>query len=215
MQACNKTIRNNTKAKYICKLEKNHTGRCDKAPFLKDLRVSFPKGAAKINQDAYHTRGNKTKPYKNRSFRWDHAISKKKESRLKNKKNLGIPKKEYATQEQCYLVAKKLTRLIYEMKNAPSYPKSIIKYLDKKPVSNKCRCPLCLKILDINDFSKAKWGKAEIEMWHNFPLSEKAIRHVTNNMSWGHRDCNIAQGEKTTKKTLSWFKTILKEHKLI
>jgi len=215
MKICNKIIRRGTEVNFLCQLKNNHEGRCDKTPFLNELKVSFPKVAEKIEQDAYHSRGNKTKPYKNRSFRWDRPISLESASGLKNKMKLGIPKKEYATQKQCHQVAKKLTRLVYEMKNAPPCPKSIIKYLDKKPASNQCRCPLCLRILDINDFSAAEWGKAKIEMWHNFPLSERKINHVAGNMSWGHRECNIAQGEKTTEEVLLWFKKILKEHKLI
>jgi len=212
---CLKVIRPNSKNKIKCRLERGHGGKCNPYPFLEELKKTHRKIANKIIQDAYHSRGNKTKPFKNRSFRWDRPISQGEASKLKSKKNLGIPKKEYSSEEECFKVARKLTRLIYEMQNSPDCPKKIKKYLDKKPdkKKNPCGCPLCLEKLDILDFDKNVWGKAEIELWHIDPLKDSEINHNEDNLGWGHRTCNIAQQERNTDDTIKWMDKIVKKHK--
>lgn len=214
MEYCNKTIRPDSQARFKCKKEKRHSDKCESTPFLNHLKTfsngKFRKVAEKIEQDAYHTRGNKTRPFKNRSFRWDTPVENPEQH--KNEKNLGIPKKEYAAQEECFKVAQKLTRLIYEMAGAPKCPPEITKLLDKKPICNSAKCPICNGSLDINDFRKAKWGKALIEMCHVQPLSEHKVMHNYKNMSWAHRECNIAQGEKSIPTFLKWISGILKSH---
>lgn len=212
---CDKVIRENSQSKFCCKLEKNHRGKCNPFPFLNHLKKTYRKIAEKIIQDAYHTRGNKTKPYKNRSYRWDTPISQEEASRLKNQENKGIPKKEFSSQEECFKVAKKLTRLIYEMDGAPDCPIEIIKYLDKAPdkTNNPCKCPLCLEKLNIDDFNENVWGKAKVELWHVEPLKDSEVQHKAENMEWGHRTCNIAQQERTTAQTVNWMEKIVKKHR--
>lgn len=214
---CNKVLRKNTESKFQCKLEKGHEGRCNPHPFLDHLKESHRRIADKIIQDAYHTRGNKTKPYKNRSFRWDRPISPAEAQKLKNRKNLGIPKKEYSPQEDCFKVARKLTRFIYEMEGSPDCPVEIKKYLDKVPdkKGNPCVCPLCLEEMNISDFDAATWGKAVIELWHIKPLSAEKVLHTEDNLGWGHRTCNIAQQERTTEDAIKWMESIVEKHKKI
>ncbi len=213
---CNKIKRKSAK-NFECKLANGHTGKCNSFPFLAHLKTTNSKIAKKIEQDAYHTRGNKTKPFKNRSFRWDNPISNNQASTMKTQKNKGIPKKEYATQEECFKVAQKLTRLVYEMENAPECPDEIKPYLDQVPdkVNNPCICPLCKEKLDIHSFGESQWGQAVIELWHTKPLNETTFEHNANNIAWGHRACNIAQNDKTLSETLDWFEEILKAHNRI
>jgi len=213
---CNKISRKSAK-NFECKLAQGHLGICNPFPFLAALKNSNPKVAKKIEQDAYHTRGNKTKPFKNRSFRWDNAISNQQALTMKTLQNQGIPKKEYATQEDCFKVAQKLTRLVYEMGNAPDCPDEIKLYLDQIPnkQNNPCVCPLCKEKLNIQDFNNSLWGQAVIELWHIKPLNENTFEHNVDNIAWGHRACNIAQNDKTLDDTLDWFEKILKAHNRI
>lgn len=214
LEYCNKIIRLDSQAKFRCKKEKGHTGRCQPTPFLNHFKeynnAEYGKVAQKIEQDAYHTRGNKTRPFKNRSFRWDTPVENPKEH--KDEENLGIPKKEYASQEECFQVAQKLTKLAYEMAGAPKCPPEIEKRLDKKPIPNNARCPICKGFLDINDFKKAEWGKALIEMCHIYPLGEDKIMHNYENIGWAHRHCNIAQQERSIPEFLKWISKILEAH---
>ena len=98
------------------------------------------------------------------------------------------------------------------MMGAPVCPPEIERLLDKKPTQNNAKCPICNRPLNINDFGKAKWGKALIEMCHVLPLSEHKVMHNYENMSWAHRECNIAQGEKSIPEFLVWISDILKAH---
>lgn len=213
---CNKIKRKSTK-NFECKLLTGHSGKCNSFPFLEDLKITNPKITQKIKQDAYHTRGNKTKPFKNRSFRWDSPISNKQALTMKGLKNQGIPKKEYSTQEECFKVAQKLTRLVYEMENAPDCPYEIIRYLYQVPdkQNNTCICPLCKEKLNIQDFDNSQWGQAVIELWHTKPLNEIMFEHNADNVEWGHRACNIAQNDKNLDETLDWFEKILNAHNRI
>lgn len=211
---CNSIIRKGDRQSR-CKLITGHQGRHNLYPFLDDLNANYPKIAKKIKQDAYHTRGNKTKPYKNRSFRWNPiTIPLEEVENFKAQNRLGIPRKESATQEECFEVARKLARLVYEMRNAPACPPNIAEYLDQIPdaENNPCLCPLCRQPLDIDDFGRSLWGKAVIELWHIIPLSDNNLGHNAENTTWGHRICNIAQGERTTEQTLDWMVEILKEN---
>jgi hypothetical protein len=93
-----------------------------------------------------------TKPFKNRSHRWDIAISQAAALTMKSQKNKGIPQKEYATQDECFRVAQKLARLVYEMDNTPHCPKNISEHLDQVP--DKVVIP---KVLIIFNLSKPKF----------------------------------------------------------
>ena len=53
-------------------------------------------------------------------------------------------------------------------------------------------------------FSLAQRGKAEIETAHSDPR-----KHTADNVGFAHRECNIAQGNKTLKEFYSWMKEIL------
>ncbi len=215
MEFCNKILRSGTLSNMECKLEKDHHGICDSYPFLKHLILIQKKLSDKIKQDAYHTRGNKTKPFKNRSVRWDRPISQEEAKNLKNENDLGIPKKEHSSQEECFKVARKITRLIYEMDDAPVCPPEIQKYLDQEPdkKDNPCICPLCLEKIKISDFKENVWGMAKIELWHITPLSDNTPNHDADNLGWGHRTCNIAQQERTTDETIDWMESLVKKHR--
>jgi hypothetical protein len=228
MKFCSKKIK--TTSKILCKLEENHKGKCNAHPYLQGLELDIKNSSAsdkdkklfkkivdKIKQDSYNTRGNTTKPFKNRSFRWDTPISKDEALKMKKSKSTGIPKKEFATEVECYKVAQKLTRLIYEMKNAPKCPENIIPFLDKTPdpIKNPCICPLCKEKLNINDFLDSIQGQAKLELWHLEPLTENVSKHNAQNISWGHRECNVAQGDRSTNETLEWMKKIIKANKML
>ncbi|TAE08746.1 MAG: hypothetical protein EAZ95_16860 [Bacteroidetes bacterium] len=218
---CNQIIRQGGERQTLCKLPIGHTGRHNASPFLDTLRLTHEAIADKIERDAYNSRGRgaSNNLYKNRSFRWDVTITESQAQTLINegKTNYGIPLKEYATQEDCFLVAQKLTRLVYEMINAPICLPEVIALLDTppNPQQNPCICPLCKKPIDINEFALNEHGEGFIQIWHIEPLTEQEHRHKADNVAWGHGMCNTAQGERSTQETINWMFEIVKAHNLV
>jgi hypothetical protein len=112
-----------------------------------------------------------------------------------------------ASYENCMAVALKLTRLVYGMLNAPAPSEDVRVYLETVfgPVApGSTGCQVCLAPIDFRLFAAARRGRAEIETAHANPRI-----HTAENTGFAHRECNIAQGNKTIIEFYQWVATIL------
>lgn len=113
-----------------------------------------------------------------------------------------------ATYEACMDVAKKLTWLAYGVDGCPPPPNPSREYLEALfgPIApGSTTCLVCRDPIDFGDFAKAKRGKAVIETSHSNPRL-----HTGDNVGFAHRDCNIAQGNKTLDEFYDWIAGILR-----
>lgn len=220
MEFCNKPIDSTSQyagiAQHRCHLSKGHSGKCEEFPFLDHLKECNRQVAEKIKRDATMTTGAAWKSADagpNRILRWvmllddeqllDYGID-------MNQLKPGVIAKlreKAADYDSCILVAAKLTWLVYQMENAPTPPDNIKTYLESlfgkmKPCS--AQCVICRLPLDYNLFYKAARGKAAIETCHKNPRL-----HNPENVGFGHRECNIAQGPKTLSEFYKWISDIL------
>lgn len=220
MKFCRKII--NSKSQYAaiaqhrCHLPEGHSGRCEEFPFLNHLKDCNKQVAEKIKRDATMTTGAAWKSANagpNRILRWVMLLDDK---RLldygidMNQLKPGVIAKlreKAADYNSCILVAAKLTWLVYQMKNAPAPPDNIKSYLEAlfgKMQTGTTQCVICKLPLDYNLFAKAAQGKAAIETCHKDPRL-----HNPENVGFGHRECNIAQGAKTLSEFYNWIRDIL------
>lgn len=220
MKFCNKIITTRSKyadaAQHKCHCPKGHSGKCDEFPFLKHLKSVAPSVAKKIKRDATKTTGAAWKSKDagpNRILRWVMMLDD--EDLLKygldmSKLKPGIISKlreKAADYDSCILVAAKLTWLVYQMENAPIPPTDIRKYLENlfgEMEPNSTLCVICKLPLDFNLFNLAVRGKAAIETCHKNPRM-----HNPDNVGFGHRECNIAQGNKSLDEFYSWINGII------
>lgn len=220
MEFCNKPISSSSQysdvAQHVCHCPKNHSGKCQEFPFLKHLYSIDKQVADKIKRDATMTTGAAWKSIDagpNRILRWvmllpDEELLKYGIDMSELKPGIIAKLREKAADyDSCILVAAKLTWLVYQMKNAPTPPDSIKIYLEDlfgamKPESTVCI--ICRLPLDYKLFSVAARGKAAIETCHKSPRL-----HNFENVGFGHRECNIAQGAKTLDEFYQWINDIL------
>jgi hypothetical protein len=171
-------------------------------PFLEHLKQAYPKIADKIQRDALNTRGapwpeNKAQR-RNRQPRWT------------LKKGDQLYPQHYAEYDTCLEVARQLTLQVYEMDDAPDCPPQIVTYLGRQPTQGAYVCPICRLPIHVADFALARQSKAQIETAHVDPSSEAL--HTPENVCFAHRECNIAQGERTVNGFLEWMQGILERH---
>lgn len=219
MEFCGKhiasTSRYSSLQPTICHLPKGHRGQCKEMPFLEHLRTSYPQVAQKIKRDATMTTGAAWKSSDagpNRILRWvmmedDATLLEYGLDMSKLKPGIVAKLREKAADyDSCILVAAELTWLVYQMDNAPTCPPEIRAYLENLfgPMDGQTKCVICRLPLDFNDFMLARRGKAEIETCHKNPRE-----HSPNNVGFGHRECNIAQGAKTLGEFYYWISDIL------
>lgn len=220
MEFCYKTI--STKSRYAdiaerkCHCPKGHSGKCREFPFLKHLKSIDKHVAEKIKRDATMTTGAAWKSADagpNRIYRWVMLLDDK--DLLEYGINMVALKpsiiaklrEKAADYNSCILVAAKLTWLVYQMENAPIAPPDIKIYLEDlfgKMIPNSTCCVICRLPLNYKQFSMATKGKASIETCHKNPRI-----HNPENVGFGHRDCNIAQGAKTLDEFYQWIEEIL------
>lgn len=112
-----------------------------------------------------------------------------------------------APYEDCIACAQKLTHLAFGMANAPECPPDERVYLQAVVgplVAGSTRCLVCLEPLDFQSFAEAVRGKAVLETSHKNPRM-----HTSDNVGFAHRDCNIAQGNRTLDEFYEWIDGIL------
>jgi hypothetical protein len=199
-----------------CQLEFGHSGLCQEFPYLDDLKIHYPRVANKIIRDSTKTTGAAWKSEDagpNRIDRWimlkDDNVLIKYGVNMQNLKPGVIAKlrEKAATYDECMAVAAKLTWLAYQMSNAPSCPTNIKKYLQDRfgnMNASSTQCIICKELLDFRLFDAAKRGKAEIETAHSNPRE-----HQADNVGFAHRECNIAQGNKSLADFYRWIEGIL------
>lgn len=202
-------------AKKKCHLPMGHAGRCEEFPYLADLSINHPRVANKIKRDATKTTGaawSSEDAGPNRIDRWVMLLSD--EELLSYGINMaglkpGVVSKlreKSATYEDCMSVAVKLTWLAYQMPEAPACPESIKLYLESRIGSmrkNSTTCIVCRSPLSFSLFENAQRGRAEIETAHSSPRE-----HNERNVGFAHRECNIAQGNKTLDQFYDWISGI-------
>lgn len=226
MAFCHKTIATRANSKYDpedlhrCHLHAGHDGRCQEYPYLDHLAAVAPKVKNKVIRDATKTTGAAWKSDDagpNRISRWVMTLSDEELLALgidMTKLKPGIIAKlrdKAASYEDCMASAKYLTSLVYGMENAPEpdeYTKAFLESLFGPIVKGHTACLICKSPLDFADFSEARRGRAEIETAHAQPRL-----HTPGNIGFAHRDCNIAQGDKTLTEFYDWISGILERRR--
>lgn len=203
--------------KRLCQLPKGHTGAHGEFHYLEHLRMFQRSVAEKIKRDSTMTTGAAWKSEEagpNRILRWVMLLSDDELARYNIRMEKLKPqvvaklREKAATYENCMSVAKKLTWLVYQMDGAPEPPKEIKEYLEGhfgRMILNSTTCIICREKLSFSLFSKAQRGKAEIETGHISPRE-----HNADNVGFAHRECNIAQGNKTVLEFYDWIRGILR-----
>lgn len=224
MNFCNKVVPSRSKYNNIqtrhCHLPENHTGKCNEFPFLSHLKSVSPSVAKKIERDSTMTTGaswKSTDAGPNRILRWVMLLDNEQLLEYGIDMDLLKPgvidklRQKAASYNDCILGAIKLTWLVYGMEDAPEPPNDIRFYLESffgeiKP--NSTVCEICKLPISFNLFELAQRGKAEIETCHKNPRY-----HNHSNIGFGHRDCNIAQGNKSLDEFYEWIEGILSRSK--
>jgi len=219
MKYCNKVIEGGSKYKDLqnkkCHLLKGHEGKCEEFPFLNHLRKDFKRIADKIKRDATMTTGAAWKSEDagpNRILRWvmleSDEILKTYGINMDNLKDGVVAKlrEKAADYDACIQVAVKLTWLVYQMGGAPECPQVTKSYLENHcgTMNQPTVCAICLDKLSFELFHTAKRGKANLETCHLNPRI-----HDANNVGFAHRECNIAQGNKSLDEFYEWIYQIL------
>lgn len=220
MDLCNKNLPVRGKYKDIsekkCYLTLGHSGACSEFPYLKELKDGHPRVANKIVRDATKTTGAAWKSVDAGPNRIDRWIMLESDAVLKN---YGIDmdvlkpsviaklREKSATYDDCMEVSAKLTWLTYQMTEAPVCSEDTRQYLEARLGSmsnNSTTCIVCKEPLNFTLFEKAQRGRAEIETAHSSPRL-----HNEENVGFAHRECNIAQGNRTLEEFYQWADGIL------
>jgi hypothetical protein len=200
----------------LCQLPSDHDGKHSEFPFLKHLLKSHPAVAKKIVRDSIMTTGAAWKSEEagpNRILRWVMLLPD--ETLLEYGINMNNLKPQVvaklrdkaATYEECIQVAKRLTWTAYQMPGSPEPDAFTKDYLEdhfSTMIPGSTSCLICLEPLPFTLFSGAARGKAAIETGHMNPR-----HHDATNVGFVHRECNIAQGNKTLQEFYDWIAAIL------
>ncbi|KAF1678731.1 hypothetical protein [Bacillus sp. SKDU12] len=221
MELCLKSIKSNYKFADIqdkkCHLPKNHDGKCIEFPFVSHLKSVKKTVADKIVRDSTNTTGAAWKSDDagpNRILRWgmlleDDELVKYGINMVNLKPGVQAKLREKAAPyDDCIEVAIKLTWLVYCMEDAPFPPEDLKIFLEffHGPIDQGITvCEICKEKLSFELFNQAQRGKAALETCHKNPRI-----HNANNVGFGHRECNIAQGNKTLDEFYEWLQLILK-----
>lgn len=216
---CGKELSSRSKYDQIaqkkCHHLEGHEGACSEFPFLKHLQTMASRVADKIKRDATMTTGAAWKSEDagpNRILRWVMLLPNKDllsygldMNQLKPQVIAKLREKA-ADYDSCIQVAIKLTWLVYQMPNAPVPSDDIKAYLEAHfgTITNTTSCSICLTTLDFSLFHDAQRGKAIVETCHLDPRS-----HSAANVGFAHRECNIAQGNKSIEEFYDWIHGIL------
>jgi hypothetical protein len=201
----------------LCQLPKGHSGKHSEFHYLDHLRAVQKSVAEKIKRDSTMTTGAAWKSEEagpNRILRWVMLLPNDELARYNIRMEKLKPqvvaklREKAASYDDCTSVAKKLTWLVYQMNGAPKPPQETKDYLESYfggMNSGSTTCIICREKLDFALFSKAQRGKAETETGHISPRE-----HNSDNVGFAHRECNIAQGNKTVSEFYKWIRGIIK-----
>jgi hypothetical protein len=187
-------------------------GPCEEFPYLDGLAKDAPRVRSKIIRDSTMTTGAAWKSDDagpNRIPRW---VMQKSEEELKafgvdmSALKPGVQAKlrdKAASYDDCMDAARYLTWLAYGMNGAPKPDAQTRQYLEAQfgPIgAGETTCLVCRTPLEFGSFEHAQRGKALIETAHSEPR-----RHNSNNVGFAHRECNIAQGDKSLGEFYGWI----------
>lgn len=201
----------------FCQLPKGHAGGHHEFHYLEHLNEVQGSVAQKIKRDATMTTGASWKSKEagpNRILRWVMLLTdddlKRFNIQMEKLKPQVVAKlrEKAASYYDCQSVAKKLTWYVYQMEGAPRIPQNLKEYLESffgELILNSTTCVICKEKLPFSLFAKAQRGKAEIETGHINPRE-----HNAKNVGFAHRECNIAQGNKTLSEFYTWIQEILR-----
>lgn len=194
---CGKTIKtfiNNfdIEESQFCVKDSGHKGRCSYRPDYKIFGSNEVKIKNKLNNSALSTAGEtaQNSPILNRALRWlAKPISMIEERSLKAKGQyrVGIRKDEASTFKNCSEVEQKLYQVVKKVHNGVS--------------DETTKCYYCDGEFSFDDFLKGSKNPDSIQICHLNPLSENEVMHNADNCFWGHRQCNIIQGDQTIMET--------------
>lgn len=221
---CRKAIGTRSKFNHIatrrCHKLINHSGKCEEFPFINHLKAEHSRVAAKIIRDSIMTTGAAWKSEEagpNRILRWVMLLSDEEllryginMSKLKTQVVSKLREKA-ANYDSCIQVSMWLTYIAYQMTGAPLAPPPIKNYLEDifgQMVLDSTKCTVCLIPIEFSQFDEAQRGKAAIETCHKDPRY-----HTPGNVGFAHRECNIAQGNKTLEDFYNWISGILQRAK--
>jgi hypothetical protein len=215
MTLCGKPLPSRAKGKQDpvggrrCFRELSHEGKCAESHYLEHLKSCHPKVAQKIIRDATLTTGAAWKSKAagpNRATRWSVLPSDGKPPKFEPLIEKKLREKA-ATYEECMNVARRLAHAVYGMANAPEPPPAIRAYLESffgPIIPGSTGCLICRDPLNFKDFEEARRGRAKLETAHSAPRS-----HTADNVGFAHRECNIAQGNRSLDDFYAWIKGIL------
>jgi hypothetical protein len=199
-----------------CHREAGHHGKCDETPFLNDFDTHHPRVKSKIWRDSVMTTGAAWKSEEagpNRILRWVMQLPDAdllqygiRMSALKPGVVAKLREKA-ADYDSCIRVAMWLTFQAYQMPDAPTPPVVFKEYLEPHFgafVPNSGVCTICLLPLSFLLFESAMRGRAPIETCHKDPRM-----HAPSNVGFAHRECNIAQGQKSLDEFYDWIAGIV------
>jgi len=219
MNYCGKTIGSRSKFDDVqskkCNKIAGHSGDCEEFPFLNHLSKTNKRIADKIKRDSTMTTGAAWKSEDagpNRILRWVMLLPDKELLKYGLDMNALKPqviaklREKASDYDSCIQVAIKLTWLVYQMNGAPNCPEDIKKYLESHfgEMKNVTVCSICLEEIDYKLFHSAQRGKANLETCHLNPRI-----HNPENVGFAHRECNIAQGNKSLDEFYEWIRGIL------
>lgn len=204
----------------MCQLPIDHAGNHAEFPFLAHLAKLYPAVAKKIIRDSVMTTGaawKSTEAGPNRILRWVMLLPD--EELLKYGINMAALKPQVvaklrdkaASYDKCIEVAKRLAWTAYQMKDGPQPDNFTKDYLENHFGTmnpGNTNCLICLEQISFNLFSGAARGKAALETGHMNPR-----HHDSTNVGFVHRECNIAQGNKTLQEFYGWIESIIERTK--
>jgi hypothetical protein len=199
-----------------CFREPGHDGACDQYPYLRQFELVAPHLASKIKRDATMTTGaawGSTDAGPNRILRWVMLLSDDELIKFGiNMERLSPTiraklRDKAATYEDCMSVARRLTWSAYGVPGTPEPEDSIKRMLETEFGTierGSTVCMICRETFSFGDFALARRGRALIETAHS-----EARRHDAENVGFAHRECNIAQGDKSLSAFYAWIQRIL------
>lgn len=207
---------------FRCSKLHGHDGRCSERHFLdhlKGLGGLHKKIAAKIERDSFNTTGaawNTGVAGPNRMPRHVANLPRDALNRALVANNyptldmLRNPEKitdKGASRDECLRVAIQLTREAYAMENAPEMPQELVDYFASISFrrTHEGRCLICHAPIDYNQFAEARVGTSTIQTVHSDPRV-----HTPGNASFGHKQCNVAQGDRTLEEYYDWMEEVLR-----
>jgi hypothetical protein len=223
---------------HLCTKLKGHKGACSNTFALRILKGEGDLVKGKIKLDTYSTPGD-SKSVKNRANRCFPVKSTQQEVKERNErgeKGTCIRKKFSSTPEDCYNI---LLEFIAQSLNIDGLDVPYEEFCDihKSPRDAKhvddlwlikqsletlrqnypttLECRICGNPITLSQFASEEGnvGAMRVQTGHIIPpQSEDATAHVTGNLQWIHRDCNIIQGDKTEQETIDVCTEILRHH---